>query len=86
MTNLSENERHDAMDVRMDALESLVAENTALTQEIKADTAEFLNIFRSMKGGAEVLNWLGGLVKWASGIGLALAGVYFAFKNGAPPQ
>jgi hypothetical protein len=85
MIGQNETELRDAISTRIDTLESRVAENTALTQEIKADTAEFLAIFRSMRGGAEVLVWVGGLVKWAAGIGAAVAAVYFAFKNG-PPQ
>jgi hypothetical protein len=81
-----EDTQYQSLCARMDAFEKSVQENTALTQKNSKDTEEILEIFRSMKGGAEVLRWIGNIVKWAAGIGASVVVLYFAFKNGAPPQ
>lgn len=72
----------DEGDKRMDRFESAIHANTALTQEIKADTAEFLEIFRAMRGGFKVLGWFGNIAKWAASIGAAVLGLYYVWKAG----
>lgn len=59
---------------RMNGLDSRIAENTRLTQELKADTGELLDIFKSIKGGIRVIGWIGAAAKWVGGLlGAALA-------------
>ena len=81
MTDL---EKYEMLSQRMDKLEISMSENTALTHGIKADTSEFLEVFRAMCGGFKVLGWLGNIAKWAAGLGAAIAGLYFAKKSGGP--
>lgn len=77
-------ENRELLTQRMDRLEASVNENTRLTQGIKADTSEFLEVFNAVRGGFKVLGWLGNIAKWAAGLGAALSGLYFAIKSGGP--
>jgi hypothetical protein len=81
---MTDSENHDILTQRMDRLEASVSENTKLTQGIKEDTSEFLEVFRAVRGGFKVLGWLGNIAKWAAGLGAAVAGLYFALKSGGP--
>lgn len=74
-------EKHDELSARMDRLEVNMLANTAITQDIKSDTAEFLEIFKAMKGGVKTLGWLGNLAKWLAGLGAAFVGLYYSFKG-----
>lgn len=54
------------------------------TQEAgRADTAELLDIFRTTKGGIKFIVWFGSFVKWTLGIGAAMLGFWYAWKNGS---
>jgi hypothetical protein len=80
---MSEMDQHDLLTQRMDRIEASVAENTRITQGIKADTAEFLEVFTAVRGGLKVLGWLGSVLKWGAGVGAALIGLYYAIKGGS---
>jgi hypothetical protein len=79
---MNENQVIAELSKRMDRLEASVMENTELTQDIKADTGEFLEIFKTMKGGFKFLMVLGNIVKWVAGLALPIAGIWYAMKNG----
>ena len=71
---------------RMDGLDAAIKENTAITEGIKADTAEIVDFFSSMKGAFHVLNWIGALAKPLSYIAMlasAVGGVFVLFKGGS---
>ena len=63
---------------RMDLHEQALAENTAITQEIR-------DLLAAFKGGFKVLGWLGTGAKWAgifAGAGLALYRAWYAIRHG----
>lgn len=77
-----------AAEIRVDALEQAVAQiteglqaNSAVTNEIKADTAEMVEMWRAAKGGIKVLGWLGRFAKWFAAIAAAFAAIYAFVQN-----
>ena len=70
-----------ALESRMTSVEREVAENTALTVGVSADTRELLDLFRAARGGLKVMGWLGGLLKWLAGIAAAFAAIYAFIQN-----
>lgn len=63
-----------ALENRVTAVEQAVLANTALTRDIKADTAELVVILKGSKVFARLLSW-------AAGITAACAGVYATLKG-----
>ncbi|WP_141104009.1 hypothetical protein [Noviherbaspirillum denitrificans] len=53
-----------------------IQKNTRLTEELKADTREFLEVFNAVKGGFRVLGWIGTGAKWLGGIAAAGTALY----------
>lgn len=78
-------DRMDRLEEKMTGFEQQIAENTAITQDIKTDTGEFLEVFQSMKSGFKVLGWIGDGAKWIASIGAAVIGLYYAIKMGPRP-
>lgn len=67
----------------------LLAENTAATKRIEANTAEMLEVFESFKSALRVLNWIGKLAKplgYIIGLCAAITGFWTALKTGAAPK
>ena len=58
-------------DARMGRLEIGLAENTAVTHEVR-------DLLTAFKGGFRVLGWLGTGLKWVSGIAIACTTIYTA--------
>ena len=56
----SELARLDAIESRLDSIESAQRENTAATLEGNRDAREMLEIFQAVKGGAKVVGVNGG--------------------------
>lgn len=73
-------------DVRMDAIEQQLAENTKLTHELKADTAELLEILQAGKSGLKVLGGLGALVKWVASVAAAIGALWGIYHGKFPGQ
>ena len=63
-----------ALENRVTAVEQAVHDNTALTREIKTDTAKLIVILESSKIFARVLSW-------AAGLAASVAGVYAIVKG-----
>lgn len=57
---------------RMTKLESAIADNTAITQEIKEDTKELVTTFRDLKGFRAVT---GSAIKMVIALGMLMAAV-----------
>lgn len=77
--------RLDAGDKRMNGLDEAIKENTVITAGVKADTAELVDFFNSMKSAFRVLNWIGSVAKPISYIAMlvsAVGGVFVLFKSG----
>ena len=72
----SELARLDAIETRLDAIESAQRENTAATLEGNRDAREMLEIFQAVKGGFRVLGWLATAVRWAGYIAVGAAAIY----------
>lgn len=64
----------------MDCLEAGLNANTELTQRIREDTSELVEMFKALKGGLKVLGWFGTMAKWVGGIALAVTSVYAAWQ------
>lgn len=65
---------------------SLLKENTDATNQIKANTAELLEVFNSFKGAMRVLEWIGKAAKplgYIAGLGGSLWAFWEALKSGA---
>ena len=70
-------------------MEESLAANTATTAEIKADTSEMVDMFRSAKGAFKVLNWLGNLAKPVGALiamCVAIWTAWLAFAGGSHPR
>lgn len=67
----------------------LLKENTDDTKAIKADTAELLVAFHSLKGAMKVLEWIGKAAKpmgYVVGLGASIAAFWTAMKSGVTPK
>ena len=67
----------------------LLKENTDATNAIKADTAELLEAFHSVKGAMKVLEWIGKAAKpvgYVVGLGASVAAFWTAMKSGVSPK
>jgi len=76
-------------EIRLDAQDKAIKENTELTQKIKNDTGEIVEAFASFKGAFKVLNWIGSLAKpvaYLVMLGSALYGLIATVKGGTPPH
>ena len=68
---------------------ALLKENTDATKEIKADTAELLEVFSSFKAAFKVLEWIGKAAKplgYVVGFGASVAAFWAAMKSGVSPK
>lgn len=80
-------ERLDEGDARMTRIEQSLAENTRATQETAESTSELVELMQACKGAFRVLEYVGKLAKPLAAImsvGVAIAGMWSAFKTGAP--
>lgn len=69
--------RHAELKTRLD-------ENTALTGEVKRDTAGLVEAWTAIAGGMKVLGWLGRVAKWFGVIAGAIAasgGAWYALTH-----
>lgn len=80
--------RFNMLEVRMGVVEDIAVElqvavkdNTTITTTIAEGTAEILGIFKSAKGGVQVLGWLGTFAKWAAGIVGLFVAIYAFVQN-----
>lgn len=67
----------------------LLKENTDATKEIKADTAELLEVFGSFKAAFKVLEWIGKAAKplgYVVGLVASIAAFWAALKSGVTPK
>ena len=68
---------------------TLLKENTDATVEIKANTAELLEVFESFKAAMKVLEWIGKAAKpigYVVGLGASIAAFWTAMKSGVTPK
>lgn len=77
-----------AADGRIELLEKSVnelsgglAENTKVTNQVKANTEELVDLLHFAKGGLRVLGWLGSFAKWVAAIGAGFAAIYAFIQN-----
>lgn len=73
--------RHSVTE-RMDAFDKRLAENTVLTQNIKANTDEIVDFFLAGKGFFQVAAAVGSLAKWIAIIAAATGIAYGIVKFG----
>ena len=57
------NARLDEGDARMTRMERELAANTAATEQVRANTADLVEVFRAAQGAFRVLNWIGKAAK-----------------------
>jgi hypothetical protein len=81
MTSLSSGAgRMDRMEEAIQSNSTQIQENTDLTKELKAGTAELVEAFKLAKSGFKALEWLGRLAKPIGVIGGAIGGLYAAWQ------
>ena len=76
-------------DDRMQTLADGLAENTAATQAIKADTEELVDLLHSVKGALKVLDMLARLARplgFLAAAGASFYALFSAFKAGGVPK
>lgn len=73
--------RH-AITERMDAFDRTMAENTAITKLIKANTEEIVAFFEAGKGFFQVVRFVGTVAKWVTTVAAALVVFWFVFRHG----
>jgi hypothetical protein len=73
--------RMDSLTEDIKANTDEVKANTRLTEEIRADTKEFLEVFKAVKGGLKVMGWVGTFLKWLSGVAVACGAIYMAAQG-----
>ncbi len=81
--------RLDDGDTRMENIEGAVKANTDITQQIKVDTSEIIDAFKSFTAAMRVLEVIGKIAKpltYVVMLGTAIAGVVSAFKSGHFPK
>lgn len=71
---------HD-LNARVTTIEKALKENTKITAAIATDTSELLELFRTAKGGFKVVGWLGFVLKWLAGVGVAVLALYAAIQQ-----
>jgi len=83
MTDKQENHEADieGLKVRVAALEYSMHANTEITLAAKGDTAELLELFRSVRGGFKVMGWLGNFAKWVVALAAMFAAIYAFVQN-----
>lgn len=69
-------ERMNKLEAGINANTTEIQKNTKLTEELKADTRELLEVFRAVKGGFRVLGWFGIGAKWLGGVAAAATAIY----------
>ena len=83
------NERLEAGDRRMAAIETDLAENTRATKELAAAVKDVVDFFGTMKGAFKALDMLGRLAKplgYIVGLGASIAAFWTAIKSGISPK
>lgn len=69
-------------DLRMNAIETELRNNTAITADVKA-------LLETARVGLKVIGWLGAAATWAAKLATAVGAVYAAWqliKHGNPPK
>ena len=76
-------------DERIQTMADGLAENTSATQAIKADTAELVDLLKSVKGAFRVLDMLAKLARplgFLAAAGASFYAMFSAFKAGGVPK
>jgi uncharacterized spore protein YtfJ len=63
-------------------LKEAVAQNTAITNEIKDNTTEIVEFFKAGKGFFTMMGYFGKAVKWTGAVAGALAAIWAAREIG----
>ncbi len=80
-SNMSD--RMDDMETLQTELKTAIDENTAMTTQVRDNTEEMVELFKTMKGGLKILAALGTVAKWISAVSAAGAVVWLATKGWA---
>ena len=78
-----------AIQIEQASAKVLLAENTETINEIKANTADMLEVFESWKGAMRVMEMLGKLAKplgYIVGFGASVAAFWASMKSGVSPK
>ncbi|WP_426391977.1 hypothetical protein [Variovorax sp. R-27] len=68
-----------------DTFKAELADNTAATKRIEANTSDLVEAFANLKGAFKVLNWIGKFARplgYIAGAVAAVVSLYTAFKAG----
>ena len=78
-----------AIQIEQASAKVLLAENTETINEIKANTADMLEVFESWKGAMRVMEMIGKLAKplgYIAALIAAVVGIWNAMKSGIGPK
>lgn len=85
--HLALSQRLTKVEQDMTALRDDVATNTTLTQQVRHDTAEMVELFRSVQGAFVVLEKLGRMARpvgWLAAAVASVVGLWSVLKGGGP--
>lgn len=82
----ADDKRIGALEQRCAGIECALAENTKMTQAVKADTAAIVEAWTAVSGGLKVLGWCGTIAKWVGAVGAAGAALWAFFHGGPAPK
>jgi len=71
--------------VKMDRYAISNQEIASKIDSVQESVSELVELWKSLKGTGNVARWVGGLVKWASAIVVAVAAAWVALTKGLKP-
>ena len=78
-----------AIQIEQASAKVLLAENNETIKEIKTETADMLEVFKSWQGAMRVMEMIGKLAKplgYIVGLGASIAAFWNAMKSGVSPK
>lgn len=76
----------DELKADQQELHAELSENSEMTRQLQAATAEMVEMFNAAKGAFKVLGWIGTGVKWAGGIAAGAAALWALLHGPWPPK
>lgn len=78
-------QQHAELKLAVSKQQEAIAENTALTKSVFANTSEIVVFFKDLKSGIKLLSYLGSVAKWLAIIAAGAAVIVTIFKTGQLP-
>ena len=77
-------EKIRVMETRQDDLAKQLEFNTKITEAVRQNTADIVEVWKAAHGGLKVLGWMGAIARWVTiiaGCVAAVGGAYYALTH-----